>query len=165
MATAQYEKHDWTDGETITEENLDHIEQGVAAATDGLRALEEQAFTSIQVETLAAGSPATAVVQDGVLKLGLPQGATGPTGADGADGAQGSPGAAGKQGTSYRISTETFTASKADCQASAVTPASSVLPIIVGDLIEDATKAVWAVTAVSGDTFTVGAAAVRAAPA
>ena len=92
MATAQYEKHDWTDGETITEENLDHIEQGVAAATDGLRALEEQAFTSIQVETLAAGSPATAVVQDGVLKLGLPQGATGPTGADGADGAQGSPG-------------------------------------------------------------------------
>ena len=70
-----------------------------------------------------------------------------------------------KQGASYRISTETFSASKADCSAAAVTPASTVLPIIVGDLIEDATKAVWAVTAVNGETFTVGEAAVRAAPA
>lgn len=70
-----------------------------------------------------------------------------------------------KQGASYRISTETFSASKADCQASAVSPGADTLPIIVGDLIEDATKAVWQVTAVSGATFTVGAAAVRAAPA
>ena len=85
-----------------------------------------------------------------------------PAGADGEDGA---PGAAGKQGASYRISTETFTASKADCQASAVTPAASVLPIIVGDLIEDATRAVWQVESVADGTFTVGAAAVRNAPA
>ena len=50
-------------------------------------------------------------------------------------------------------------------QASAVTPAASVLPIIVGDLIEDATRAVWQVESVADGTFTVGAAAVRNAPA
>ncbi len=68
-----------------------------------------------------------------------------------------------KQGASYRISTETFSASKADCQASAVSPGASVLPIIVGDLIEDATGAVWQVAAVADGTFTVGAAAVKGA--
>lgn len=93
MATTAYVPKDWNTGDLIAETDLDHIENGVKAATDAVIALE----------------------------------------------------GAVKQGASYRIST--------------------VLPIIVGDLIEDATKAVWAVTAVSDGTFTVGEAAVRAAPA
>lgn len=114
MATTAYTAKDWNTGDIIAETDLDHIEQGVKAATDAVIALEGQEV---------------------------------------------------KQGASYRISTETFSASKADCQASAVSPGADTLPIIVGDLIEDATKAIWQVTAVSGATFTVGAAAVRAAPA
>lgn len=153
MATDLYVKKDWQTGETITEAALDNLEKGVADANTAVRTLEANAFTSIQVTTLNAGEQATATVEGGVLKLGIPKGA------------DGAPGAAGKQGASYRISTETFTASKADCQASAVTPAASVLPIIVGDLIEDATRAVWQVESVADGTFTVGAAAVRNAPA
>ena len=94
---------------------------------------------------------------------GTIKGADGAQGTTGADGEDGAPGAAGKQGASYRITTETFSASKADCQASAVAPSADVLPIIVGDLIEDATGAVWQVASVSDSTFTVGAAAVKAA--
>ena len=180
MATDLYVKKDWQTGETITESALDNLEKGVSDANTAIRTMEANAFTSIQVTTLNAGEQATATVEGGVLKLGIPKGAdgapgakgdkgekgdTGDTGANGADGEDGAPGAAGKQGASYRISTETFTASKADCQASAVTPAASVLPIIVGDLIEDATRAVWQVESVAGGTFTVGAAAVRNAPA
>lgn len=180
MATDLYVKKDWQTGETITESALDNLEKGVSDANTAIRTMEANAFTSIQVTTLNAGEQATATVEGGVLKLGIPKGAdgapgakgdkgdkgdTGATGANGADGDDGAPGAAGKQGASYRISTETFTASKADCQASAVTPAATVLPIIVGDLIEDATRAVWQVESVAGGTFTVGAAAVRNAPA
>lgn len=150
MATDLYVKKDWQTGETITEAALDNLEKGVSDANTAIRTMEANAFTSIQVTTLNAGEQATATVEGGVLKLGIPKGADG---------------AAGKQGASYRISTETFTASKADCQASAVTPAASVLPIIVGDLIEDATRAVWQVESVADGTFTVGAAAVRNAPA
>lgn len=192
MATDLYVKKDWQTGETITESALDNLEKGVSDANTAIRTMEANAFTSIQVTTLNAGEQATATVEGGVLKLGIPKGADGAkgdkgdpgadgedgapgakgdkgdkgdTGANGADGDDGAPGAAGKQGASYRISTETFTASKADCQASAVTPAATVLPIIVGDLIEDATRAVWQVESVAGGTFTVGAAAVRNAPA
>ena len=180
MATDLYVKKDWQTGETITESALDNLEKGVSDANTAIRTMEANAFMSIQVTTLNAGEQATATVEGGVLKLGIPKGAdgapgakgdkgdkgdTGATGANGADGDDGAPGAAGKQGASYRISTETFTASKADCQASAVTPAATVLPIIVGDLIEDATRAVWQVESVAGGTFTVGAAAVRNAPA
>lgn len=150
MATDLYVKKDWQTGETITEAALDNLEKGVSDANTAIRTMEANAFTSIQVTTLNAGEQATATVEGGVLKLGIPKGADG---------------AAGKQGASYRISTETFTASKADYQASAVTPAASVLPIIVGDLIEDATRAVWQVESVADGTFTVGAAAVRNAPA
>lgn len=183
MATDLYVKKDWQTGETITEAALDNLEKGVSDANTAIRTMEANAFTSIQVTTLNAGEQATATVEGGVLKLGIPKGADGgkgdkgdpgdkgepgadgEDGAPGADGEDGAPGAAGKQGASYRISTETFTASKADCQASAVTPAASVLPIIVGDLIEDATRAVWQVESVADGTFTVGAAAVRNAPA
>lgn len=168
MATDLYVKKDWQTGETITESALDNLEKGVSDANTAIRTMEANAFTSIQVTTLNAGEQATATVEGGVLKLGIPKGADGAKGDKGdpgADGEDGAPGAAGKQGASYRISTETFTASKADCQASAVTPAASVLPIIVGDLIEDATRAVWQVESVAGGTFTVGAAAVRNAPA
>lgn len=192
MATDLYVKKDWQTGETITEAALDNLEKGVSDANTAIRTMEANAFTSIQVTTLNAGEQATATVEGGVLKLGIPKGADGAkgdkgdpgadgedgapgakgdkgdkgdTGANGTDGEDGAPGAAGKQGASYRISTETFTASKADCQASAVTPAASVLPIIVGDLIEDATRAVWQVESVADGTFTVGAAAVRNAPA
>lgn len=168
MATDLYVKKDWQTGETITEAALDNLEKGVSDANTAIRTMEANAFTSIQVTTLNAGEQATATVEGGVLKLGIPKGADGAKGDKGdpgADGEDGAPGAAGKQGASYRISTETFTASKADCQASAVTPAASVLPIIVGDLIEDATRAVWQVESVADGTFTVGAAAVRNAPA
>lgn len=177
MATATYTKTDWHVGDTIGEEALDNIETGIEAATNGVIALEGAQITSAEAQTLEAGEAATAVIEAGVLKLGIPKGAQGAAGAKGAKGDagakgdQGDPGAKGDagekgaQGASYRISTETFTASKADCAMSAVSPANGVIPIIVGDLIEDATKAVWQVASVSGSTFAVGAAAVRAAPA
>lgn len=294
MATANYTKHDWQTGETITEALLDNMEAGIESAVKGVQTLEAAqlepetpAISSVQVETLEAGQVATATIEGGVLKLGIPKGekgdqgepgqdgapgedgadgapgtpgkdgangadgedgapgadgqdgedgapgergskiefvteaptdtegrlegdmaintvdwkvyaftggawaekgsikgADGAKGADGKDGAKGDPGeqgepgaagkdgadgedgakgADGKQGASYRISTETFSASKADCQASAVAPGAGILPIIVGDLIEDATGAVWQVASVSDSTFTVGAAAVKAA--
>ena len=100
---------------------------------------------------------------DGAKGADGKDGAKGDPGEPGADGEDGAPGAAGKQGASYRISTETFSTSKADCQASAVSPGAEILPIIVGDLIEDATGAVWQVASVSNSTFAVGAAAVKAA--
>lgn len=93
------------------------------------------------------------------------KGDKGDTGTAGAKGDTGAAGADGKQGASYRISTETFSASKSDCSAAAVSPAATVLPIIVGDLIEDATGAVWQVASVADGTFTVGEAAVKAAAA
>lgn len=162
MATTAYTPKDWNTGDIIAETDLDHIEQGVKAAVDAVIDLEGAKITEVKAETLEAGQAATVKFESGVLTIGVPKGSQGGKGDPGEDGAAG---AAGKQGASYRLSTETFAASKADCQASAVTPGASVLPIIVGDLIEDATKAVWQVTAVSGATFTVGAAAVRAAPA
>ena len=76
MATTAYVPKDWNTGDLIAETDLDHIENGIKAATDAVIALE----------------------------------------------------GAVKQGASYRISTETFSASKADCSAAAVTPASTVLP-------------------------------------
>lgn len=168
MATDLYVKKNWQTGETITESALDNLEKGVSDANTAIRTMEANAFTSIQVTTLNASEQATATVEGGVLKLGIPKGADGAKGDKGdpgADGEEGAHGAAGKQGASYRISTETFTDSQADCQASAVTPAASVLPIIVGDLIEDAARVVWQVESVADGTFTVGAAAVRKAPA
>ena len=42
MATTAYTAKDWNTGDIIAETDLDHIEQGVKAATDAVIALEGQ---------------------------------------------------------------------------------------------------------------------------
>ena len=58
--TEPYEKHDWQEGEVISEANLDSMEQGIEAATQGVIDLEKEKITSVKVTTLDAGQQATA---------------------------------------------------------------------------------------------------------
>lgn len=143
MATAEYEKKDWKTGEVITEEALDNMENGIAVAIESVRSLEKQVTEG---KILVSFEDAQGL-QNGQLGISLQSNDTRVV-----------------QGTSYRISKETFSASKSDCSAKAVSPGNDVLPIIVGDLIEDATGAVWQVAAVADGTFKVGEAPVRQAP-
>lgn len=76
----------WKRGDIITAEKLNKVETGLQAAAS-------VDIQSAQATTLAAGAPATAVIEGGVLKLGIPRGQTGAQGAAGAQGAKGETGA------------------------------------------------------------------------
>lgn len=89
-----YEKTDWQEGDLITEERLDKMEQGIA---DGQNV---DVITSVKATGLAAGAAPTASLADGVLTLGIPAGATGAAGAPGKAGTNGTNGAAGPAGKS-----------------------------------------------------------------
>lgn len=78
----------WKRGDIITAEKLNKVETGLQAAAS-------VDIQSAQATTLAAGAPATAVIEGGVLKLGIPRGQTGAQGAAGAQGAKGDTGAQG----------------------------------------------------------------------
>lgn len=153
MATSEYQKKDWTTGETITEDALDNMEGGISAAVEGVRKLEEQVsegrlLVSIKADMSEDGS-AVVIAEPGLLEAKIEE-------ARAKCNQQGF-----VQGASYRLSSETFSASKSDCSVEVVSPGQEILPVIVGDLIEDATGAVWQVAAVADGTFTVGAAPVR----
>ena len=60
----------WKRGDIITAEKLNKVETGLQAAAS-------VDIQSAQATTLAAGAPATAVIEGGVLKLGIPRGQTG----------------------------------------------------------------------------------------
>lgn len=81
----------WKRGDIITAEKLNKVETGLQAAAS-------VDIQSAQATTLAAGAPATAVIEGGVLKLGIPRGQTGAQGAAGAQGAKGDKGDTGAQG-------------------------------------------------------------------
>lgn len=70
----------WKRGDIITAEKLNKVETGLQAAAS-------VDIQSAQATTLAAGAPATAVIEGGVLKLGIPRGQTGAQGAKGETGA------------------------------------------------------------------------------
>ena len=86
-----YSPTPWKRGDIITAEKLNKVETG-------LQAVASVDIQSAQATTLAAGAPATAVIEGGVLKLGIPRGQTGAQGAAGAQGAKGDKGDTGAQG-------------------------------------------------------------------
>ena len=86
-----YSPTSWKRGDIITAEKLNKVETG-------LQAVASVDIQSAQATTLAAGAPATAVIDGGVLKLGIPRGQTGAQGAAGAQGAKGDKGDTGAQG-------------------------------------------------------------------
>lgn len=86
-----YSPTSWKRGDIITAEKLNKLETG-------LQAVASVDIQSAQATTLAAGAPATAVIEGGVLKLGIPRGQTGAQGAAGAQGAKGDKGDTGAQG-------------------------------------------------------------------
>ena len=86
-----YSPTSWKRGDIITAEKLNKVETG-------LQAVGSVDIQSAQATTLAAGAPATAVIEGGVLKLGIPRGQTGAQGAAGAQGAKGDKGDTGAQG-------------------------------------------------------------------
>lgn len=86
-----YSPTSWKRGDIITAEKLNKVETG-------LQAVASVDIQSAQATTLAAGAPATAVIEGGVLKLGIPRGQTGAQGAAGAQGAKGDKGETGAQG-------------------------------------------------------------------
>lgn len=163
----------WKRGDIITAEKLNKVETGLQAAAS-------VDIQSAQATTLAAGAPATAVIEGGVLKLGIPRGQTGAQGAAGAQGAQGvagatgakgetgakgdqgergAAGAAGKNGSCFRVSATALADSKTGIAATALTPTNAQLPYAVGDIVLDATtKKLYAVTAASGGTCSIGTA-------
>lgn len=81
-----YSPTSWKRGDIITAEKLNKVETG-------LQAVASVDIQSAQATTLAAGAPATAVIEGGVLKLGIPRGQTGAQGAAGAQGTKGETGA------------------------------------------------------------------------
>ena len=81
-----YSPTSWKRGDIITAEKLNKVETG-------LQAVASVDIQSAQATTLAAGAPATAVIEGGVMKLGIPRGQTGAQGAAGAQGAKGETGA------------------------------------------------------------------------
>lgn len=157
----------WKRGDIITAEKLNKVETGLQAAAS-------VDIQSAQATTLAAGAPATAVIEGGVLKLGIPRGQTGAQGVAGATGAKGetgaagakgdqgergAAGAAGKNGSCFRVSATALADSQTGIAATALTPTNAQLPYAVGDIVLDATtKKLYAVTAASGGTCSIGTA-------
>lgn len=145
----------WKRGDIITAEKLNKVETGLQAAAS-------VDIQSAQATTLAAGAPATAVIEGGVLKLGIPRGQTGAQGAAGAQGDQGergAAGAAGKNGSCFRVSATALADSQTGIAATALTPTNAQFPYAVGDIVLDATtKKLYAVTAASGGTCSIGTA-------
>lgn len=95
--TDKYEAKDWEQGEIINQAALDHMELGIAAATEAVRNLES---ATVEVETLEAGEQATASYDPNtkVWRFAVPKGDQGKQGLQGAQGAKGETGAQGPVG-------------------------------------------------------------------
>lgn len=121
------------DSITVTCDNT-HSDSPTCQVTPGGTAQNRTftlAFTGLMGATGAKGDPGDA-------------GATGSNGTDGEDGAP---------GKSFRVTSETLTASSAACVTASVTPTG----LITGDTVMDATGKIYQVTAVAGATYTIGA--------
>lgn len=184
--TDKYEAKDWEQGEIINQAALDHMELGIAAATEAVRNLES---ATVEVETLEAGEQATAsydpntkvwrfaVPKGDQGKQGLqgaqgakgetgaqgPVGPTGPkgdkgeTGAAGAAGPKGEQGVAGARGNTLRFAKSAVTASAATNVVANLEPTNDDIPVAVNDLVIDSTKKVYKITAMSGANYTASA--------
>lgn len=96
VVTSDYVPTTWATGDIITAEKLNHAEQGVKQATDGVKALEG---ATASATALAAGSQPTVTWDGSKWTFGIPAGATGPAGEDGSNGADGADGAPGQAAT------------------------------------------------------------------
>lgn len=184
--TDKYEAKDWEQGEIINQAALDHMELGIAAATEAVRNLES---ATVEVETLEAGEQATAsydpntkvwrfaVPKGDQGKQGLqgaqgakgetgaqgPVGPTGPkgdkgeTGAAGAAGPKGEQGVAGARGNTLRFAKSAVTAGAATNVVANLEPTNDDIPVAVNDLVIDSTKKVYKITAMSGANYTASA--------
>ena len=89
-----YEKQDFTDNTVLTAAQLNHMEEGIAAAEE----LAGKAGTALTIGTVTTGDKAAASIENGKLNLTLPRGAQGATGPQGEKGEKGEEGPAGAQG-------------------------------------------------------------------
>ena len=89
-----YEKQDFTDNTVLTAAQLNHMEEGIAAAEE----LAGKAGTALTIGTVTTGDRAAASIEDGKLNLTLPRGEKGATGPQGEKGEKGDRGEAGAQG-------------------------------------------------------------------
>lgn len=164
----------WKNGDLITDDLLNHAEEGINAASSAVDELKKATATAT---ALAAGEAPTVTFDGSSFAFGIPAGAqgaqgakgdkgdkgdtgaAGAAGADGADGTNGKDGAAGKQGASFRVSAAALADDQADIAADALAPSNAVLPYAVGDTVLDATtKKLYAITAVKSGVATIGTA-------
>lgn len=87
-----YTKQNFTNGQTLTAEHLNHMEEGIVEAekTGG-----SGGSASLTIGTVTTGDTAAASITDGRLDLTLPRGAAGAKGDKGATGPQGAKGDTG----------------------------------------------------------------------
>ncbi len=71
-----YEKQDFTDNTVLTAAQLNHMEEGIAAAEE----LAGKAGTALTIGTVTTGDRAAASIEDGKLNLTLPRGEKGDSG-------------------------------------------------------------------------------------
>ena len=154
-----YTPYTWQNGEVISAEKLNSMENGISSATN---LIEGATATATQLE---AGEQPTVTVSGGTFAFGIPAGqpgATGPQGPAGTDGEDGAPGAkgdtgaqgpAGNNGYSVRFSATAVTASS-PAALSTLTPADGVQE---GDTVIDLTTGdVYPVTDVDETNYTPG---------
>lgn len=176
-----YNKKIWVNGEYITSEALNNIENGISDINQAVTKLEQPKAI---VKTIASGASGSATYNDGTWTFSIPkgdtgpqgpQGAQGPAGATGAQGEQGPEGPAGakgeagptgpagaagkdgtngkdgKNGTCIRYFKTTIQASQQNTVGSNLTPSHEDIPLQKGDLVMDSTKKLYQMTAVESD--------------
>lgn len=138
-----------------------NISSDTAFPVSNLKAGDGVAVNDILIDT--GGNVYTVVAVEGqnvtpsgvVFNIKGPQGDQGVAGTRGTDGAAGANGA---QGASMRYGNVAVTADSSNNAFSILTPGNAVIPVRVGDIVLDAEKHVFAVTAINADaqTFSVG---------
>nr|DAH44287.1 MAG TPA: Pulmonary surfactant-associated protein D, c-type lectin, alpha-helical coiled [Caudoviricetes sp.] len=118
VVTPTYDPTEWETGDVITADLLNHMENGVSQATDGVKALEN---ATAEATALSSGQQPTVSFDGSKFVFGIPAGAQGPKGDDGADGADGAPGSPGPSATitSMTVTVDNTTSDAPECQ---VTP-------------------------------------------
>lgn len=101
MKELSYEKQNFVSGQVLKASQLNHMEDGIAAAEEAAAnagGSGSGGSTSLTIGTVTSGATASASIFGGKLNLVLPKGEKGETGAAGKDGAQGPKGDKGDAG-------------------------------------------------------------------